>query len=143
MALNADVERVVAMGKLKDNNWTARCVKTFVGSVLPFFKGAAVDNHVDDQGRPIVQLHCERFRAAAGGGSNYAKLRDAFRWFVPITDYLPAKWADNPDDAYATTYAFDRPLTSDAPKRALGSTWDLAVIAASKRLRRKGKARNA
>lgn len=147
LALNADVERVVAMGKAKENNWTARRVKMFAWSILPFFKGAAVDSHVDGEGRAIVRLHWERWEAAAGGGSDYAKLRDAFGWFVTITDYLPAKWAKNPDDAHATTWAFVPPLTSDAPKRALGRTWEFAVIAAAKRerweSRKQGKAVNA
>lgn len=139
LLLNADVERVVAMGKAKETKWTARCVKAFVGAVLPFFKGAAVDGNLDDQGRPIVRLHCERWEAAAGGRADYVKLRAAFRWFEPITDYLPAKWASDPNDAYATTWAFAPRLTEDAPARALGRTWDLAVIAATKRQRRQGR----
>lgn len=139
LLLNADVERVIAQGRLEKPRWTPRLVKEFCGAVLPFFKGAAVDGHVDDQGRPIVQLHWERWESSAGGRGDYAKLRSAFGWFVPITDYLPAKWASDPNDAYATTWAFVPQLTKDAPARALGRTWDLAIIAAAKRQKRQAR----
>lgn len=132
--LSADVERVIALGK-----WTRACVERFVMTMLPYFKGACVDEHVDDQGRPIARIHWTIWANAAGKHADYVGLRDALGWFVPISDYLPRIWAKNPEDAHARTWAFVPHLTSDAPTRALGSTWQLALVRARKQAR-KGRA---
>ncbi len=125
--LSADVERVIALGK-----WTRACVERVVMTMLPYFKGACVDEHVDDQGRPIARIHWTIWANAAGKHADYVGLRDALGWFVPISDYLPRIWAKNPDDAHARTWAFVPRLTNEAPKRALGSSWSVAVIRARK-----------
>lgn len=131
LLLNADVERVFALG-----TWTRACVERFAWTSVPLFKGALVAGKLDDQGRPIVLFHWERWEKAASGQADYASLRDAFGWFVPISDYLPRIWAKNPDDAHARTWAFVPRLTNEAPTRALGSTWGVALTKARKRVRK-------
>lgn len=131
LLLNADVERVFALG-----TWTRACVERFAWTSVPLFKGAFVAGKLDDQGRPIARIHWERWEAAASGQADYASLRDAFGWFVPISGYLPAKFAKDPKDAHARTWALVPRLTSDAPTRALGSTWGLALTKARKRVRK-------
>lgn len=130
--LSADVERVIALGK-----WTRACVERFVMTMLPYFKGACVDEHVDDQDRPIARIHWTIWANAAGKHADYVGLRDALGWFVPISDFLPRIWAKNPDDAHARTWAFVPRLTSDTPTRALGPTWQLALIRARKQARKR------
>ena len=129
--LSADVERVIALGK-----WTRACVERFVMTILPLFKGACVDGKLDGEGRPKWQMHWSIWGKAAGKHADYVALRDAFGWFAPISDYLPRIWAKNPEDAHARTWAFVPRLTSDAPTRALGSTWQLALVRARKQARK-------
>lgn len=131
LLLSADVERVIALRK-----WTRACVERFVRTILPLFKGACVDGKLDGKGRPIVRLHWSCWGKAAGKHADYVALRKAFGWFVPITDYLPRMWAKNPDDAHARTWAFVPRLTNEAPKRALGSSWSVAVMRARKQARK-------
>ena len=70
--LNADVERVVAMGK-----WTRKCVERFAMAMLPLFKRAYVDGKLDVKGRPIVCIHWSHWEAAATKHADYVALRDA------------------------------------------------------------------
>jgi hypothetical protein len=96
-----------------------------------------VAGKVDELGRPLVRIHRDDWREAAGDGPDYAHLRDALGLFEAVTGYLPAKRAARVEDAYARTYALTVELTDDAPRRPLGSTWGLSVIAAQK-VRRRG-----
>ena len=131
LLLNADVERVIALGK-----WTRACVERFVWKTLPRFKGAYVAGKNDDKGRPIVRMHWKIWRDATTKHADYKGLRDALGWFVAVTDYLPKRIAraryDDESKAYATTWAFVPSLTSDAPKQALGSSWSVMVMRARK-----------
>jgi hypothetical protein len=124
LSLNVDVERVIALGRQKPG-WTASCVKRFVDAMAPRFKYASMNGRVDVHGHPMVRIHCEQWEVSVAEGTNYAKLREAFGWFVHI-----------PDPPLASMWAFTPPLTSDAPKRALGHTWDIAVMHARKQQRR-------
>lgn len=135
LRLNADVERVISLGK-----WTRACVERFAWKTLPRYKGAYVAGKNDDKGRPIVRMHWKLWRDAVTKHADYAGLREALGWFVPVTDYLPQRIAraryDDESKAYATTWAFVPTLTSDAPKQALGSSWSVMVMRA-RRLARK------
>lgn len=131
LLLNADVERVIALGK-----WTRACVERFVWKTLPRYKGAYLAGKNDDKGRPIVRMHWKIWRDAVTKHADYVGLRKALGWFVAVTDYLPKRIAraryDDESKAYATTWAFVPSLTSDAPKQALGSSWSVMIMRARK-----------
>lgn len=135
LLLNADVERVVAMGK-----WTRACVERFVMAILPRYKGACVAGKNDDKGRPIVRMHWKLWREAVTKHADYKGLRSALGWFDAVTDYLPERIAkaryDDESRAYATTWAFVPNLTKDAPKQALGTSWSAMVVRARKLARK-------
>jgi hypothetical protein len=127
LSLQPDVERVIVMGTNPATRWSAKCVKRFVAVVVPMFKAAMIASNVDEQGRPIVRIHYEQWEVMASKSIHYAKLRDAFGWFVSTSDKpLAAMWAFLP------------PLTRDAPRRELGHRWEIAVVAARKAQRRTG-----
>lgn len=125
LRLQPDVDRVISMGRNPHMKWSAKTVKRFVAAIVPMFKHAMVNGHVDAQGRPVVRIHCDEWQRAAGKHTDYVKLREALGWFVPT-----------PEKPLVTMWAFRPALTRDVPCRELGHRWDIAVVAARKLQRR-------
>lgn len=118
LALNTDVERVIALGK-----WSPKVVKTFVMNILPIFKSAYLNHSVDGIGRPVVRMHAEAWKLITKS-TDYARVRDALGWFIS-TDDRPL----------ATVWTLLPVLAADSP-RSLGSSWDIMVMNARKSLQR-------
>jgi hypothetical protein len=125
LRLQPDVDRVIAMGLNPHMKWSAKTVKRFVAAIVPMFKRALVNGHVDTQGRPIVRIHCDEWQRAAGKHTDYVKLREALSWFVPTME-----------KPLATMWAFRPTLTEDVPRQELGHRWEIAMVAARKQQRR-------
>lgn len=101
---------------------TVKRAGLFALSMLPKWKGTDARTRTETG----VQMHRDKWRDAAGDRGDYARLREAFGLWLPVSGYLAKSQAAGKapfSKAWTCSFAFDE----DRPSRALGRTWEKAV----------------
>lgn len=96
---------------------TVARVGALVLRILPSMKGSPAG----------ARIAMRAWRAAAGGESDYGRIRDALGIFEPRSGYLPATRAARREAAHAMTWGTSFAFDDESPARALGRTWETAI----------------
>ena len=101
---------------------TVKRAGSFALAMLPKWKGTEARTRTESG----VRVHRDTWRDAAGDRGDYARLREAFDLWEPVSGYLPKQHAAGKapySTAWTCSFAFD----DEQPSRAPGRTWDKAV----------------